>query len=462
MHFKYIVSGLAAFMLLATSCKKNLELKDPQGLNPEDALATDGNIKKVLQGGYDALSSSNMYGGNVQMFADLLASDGEVSWVGTFNDYREVWGKELITTNPLVAATWTSGYRAINIANSVLQSVSKVNAADQNRVKGEALFIRASMHFELVRLYAKDYTDGNPTTNPGVPLMTEATFKVEDITKPARSKVAEVYSAIIADLTEAKDLLPRANGVFATKAAAFAVLSRVYLQKADYAGARDAADSAIANASGKSLLMNFMDNFNQAANTAEDLFAIQVSDQDGANNLQLFYSVDIFGARDGDIEVRIKHLNLYETADARRTVQTNPSASTQFNTGFYTKYGANRTTKWRDLYKNVKVIRLAEMYLTRAEANFRLGSAIGATPLSDVNRIRTRAGLLPLLAIPDVNEIYMERRRELAFEGFGIHDAKRFMRDIDGLAWNDGFLIFPIPFRELNANPNLEQNEAYK
>ncbi|HEX8333861.1 MAG TPA: RagB/SusD family nutrient uptake outer membrane protein, partial [Segetibacter sp.] len=328
MYSKYIISGLAAFMLLTTSCKKELELKDPQGLNPTDALATDGNIKKVLQGGYDAMSSSSMYGGNAQMFADLLASDGELSWVGTFNTYREVWGKQLLTTNPLVSGTWTAGYDAINIANSVLESAGKVNAADQNRVKGEALFIRASMHFELVRLYAKDYTDGDPASNLGIPLMTKPTFSVQDISKPSRNKIAEVYTAVINDLLEAKNLLPRTNGVFATKSAAFAMLSRVYLQKADYVGARDAADSAIVNATGKTLLPNFMDNFNQAANTAEDLFAIQVSDQDGANNLQLFYSVDIFGARDGDIEVRTKHLALYETGDVRRTSTNNPSATT--------------------------------------------------------------------------------------------------------------------------------------
>jgi hypothetical protein len=66
-----------------------------------------------------------------------------------------------------------------------------------------------------------------------------------------------------------------------------------------------------------------------------------------------------------------------------------------------------------------------------------------------------------LLTIADVNTIYLERRRELAFEGFGIHDAKRFKRSIDGLAWNDNSLVFPIPFRELNANPNLVQNPGY-
>lgn len=459
MNLKHILFGTVTVCMLTVSCKKELELKDPQGLSPQDALANDANIKRVLQGGYDAMSSANMYGGNVQMFADLLASNGELTWVGTFNTYREVWGKNLLTTNPLVANTWGAGYNAINIANNVLANVSKVAQADQNRVRGEALFIRAAMHFELVRLFAKDFTDGDPNTNPGVPIMTQATNSSSEITKPARNKVAEVYTAVINDLTQAESLLPNTNGVFATKSAAAAMLSRVYLQKADYAGARDAANRAITNATGKSLLSNFMSNFNQAANTAEDLFAIQVNDQDGANNLQVFYSVDIFGARDGDIEIEPSHLALYEANDVRRSSTSNPT-SASFNTAFYTKYGAFRTTKWRDLYTNVKVIRLAEMYLTRAEANFRLGTSVGDTPLNDINRIRARAGLLPLATLT-LNEIYLERRRELAFEGFGIHDARRFKRTIDGLPWNDRYLVFPIPFREINANSSLTQNPGY-
>jgi hypothetical protein len=270
-----------------------------------------------------------------------------------------------------------------------------------------------------------------------------------------------VYASVIADLTEAENLLPTTNGVFATKTAAGGFLARVHLQKADYANARDAANRAITNATGKSLLPVFMDNFNQAANTAEDIFAIQVSDQDGGNNLQLFYSVDIFGARDGDIEIDPAHLSLYTTGDARRTSTSNPSATTQFNTPFYTKYGAFRTTKFRDLYKNVKVMRLAELYLIRAEANARLGTSVGATPLADINRIRRRANLADAVIAPSVEEIYMERRRELAFEGFGIHDAKRFKRTIDGRPWNDNKLVFPIPFRELNANNKLVQNPGY-
>jgi starch-binding outer membrane protein, SusD/RagB family len=458
MRLKNISFALLAGIMLV-SCKKELDLKDPQALDPQAALANDANIKRVLQGGYDALSSSSMYGGNAQMFADLAASNGQLTWVGTFNTYREVWGKSLITTNPIIRDMWGAGYNAINIANNVLANVSKVAAADQNRIKGEALFIRGSMHFELVRFFAKDYSDGNPASNPGIPVMKEPTNSSTEITKPSRASVAEVYTAAIADLTEAESLLPSTNGVYATKSAASAMLSRVYLQKADYAGARDAANRAIGSATGKSLLASFMNNFNQSANTSEDIFTIQVSDQDGSNNLQLFYSVDIFGARDGDIEVEPTYLNLYETQDVRRSSTANPSVA-NFNTAFYTKYSAYRTTKWRDLYKNVKVIRLAELYLTRAEANFRLGTAVGDTPLNDINRIRTRSNATPLLVLT-LDDFYNERRRELAFEGFGLHDAKRFKKTIDGMPWNDNKLVFPIPFREINANSNLTQNAGY-
>jgi hypothetical protein len=457
MKLKNITLALTATLLLA-SCKKELDLRDPQALDPETALSNDANVKRVLQGAYDVLSSSNLYGGNMQLFADLAASDGQLNWVGTFNTYREVWGKSLLTTNPNVRDLWGDAYNAINIANNVLANIDKVDAADQDQVKGEALFIRGTMHFELVRYFAKDYTDGDPANNPGVPIMTTPTNSSNEVTRPARAKVAEVYAAVITDLTEAETLLPTDNGVYASQSAAAAVLSRVYLQKADYAGARDAADRAIQSAGG-SLLPSFLDNFNQAANTAEDIFAIQVSDQDGSNNLQLFYSVDIFGARDGDIEIEPTFLSLYEAQDVRRTSTSNPSTAS-FNTAFYTKYGAYRTAKWRDLYKNVKVIRLAEMYLTRGEANFRLGTAVGDTPLNDINRIRRRSNATPLITLT-LNNFYEERKRELAFEGFGLHDAKRFKKTVDGLPWNDNKLVFPIPFRELNANSSLTQNPGY-
>ena len=90
MKLKNIFIALLACISLA-SCKKELDLTDPQGLDPQTALSNDANVKRVLQGGYDAMSSSNMYGGNAQLFSDLAAANGQLTWVGTFNTYREVW-----------------------------------------------------------------------------------------------------------------------------------------------------------------------------------------------------------------------------------------------------------------------------------------------------------------------------------------------------------------------------------
>lgn len=460
MKLKHI-SLLLLFPLVLGACKKEIELEDPQGLDPEIALSNDANIKKVLQGGYNAISSANLYGGNIQMLSDLLASDGELTWVGTFSNYREIWGKNIITTNTLVSGMWIDAYSAINIANNVLANIDKVNEDDRDMVKGEALFIRASMHFELVRFFAKDYTDGDPGVNPGIPLMTSPVNSSAEVTTPARNTVSEVYTSVIADLTEAEDLLPESNGVFASKSAAATILARAALQKGDYATARDAADRGINNAIDNYLLDDFMTNFNQGANTPEDIFAIQVSDQDGANNLQVFYSVDVFGGRDGDIEINDKHIELYPAGDLRAEYTEDPEDAS-FNTAFYTMYGAYRTTKWRDLYKNPKVIRLSELYLVRAEANFRLGTALGATPLEDYNRVHSgsRTSLDEATSIT-LDDIYTERRIELAFEGFGIHDARRFKRTVDGEPWNSNKLVFPIPFRELNANKSLVQNPGY-
>lgn len=103
------------------------------------------------------------------------------------------------------------------------------------------------------------------------------------------------------------------------------------------------------------------------------------------------------------------------------------------------------------------------MYLIRAEANFRNGTAIGATPLDDVNIIRERAKATPLMLV-DLGVILNERVLELAFEGQSLFDLKRTKGSIGGgIQWNSPKLVFPIPQREMDANPALkgQQNEGY-
>ena len=110
----------------------------------------------------------------------------------------------------------------------------------------------------------------------------------------------------------------------------------------------------------------------------------------------------------------------------------------------------------------MRILRLAEMYLIRAESNFRLGTTTGDIPLKDINRIRARAGLSPLTtATLDLAAILKERKLELAFEGHLLHDIKRLQGNVGSLPWNSPKLVFPIPERETIANPNLVQNEGY-
>ncbi len=431
-----------------TSCDKKLDLLPRQSVAEEIALNSDVNVKKVLNGAYDALSSGSLYGGNVFLYSELLGANGEIRWEGTFNQPREIWQKAILTTNSFVSATWLQAYFTINIANNVLSAINVVNAADQNRVKGEAEFIRGAVYFELVKLFAKPYSAGNTSVNLGVPIILTPTREINDASYVARSTVEQTYTQIIADLTDAENLLPNTNGVFATKAAAATILSRVYLQMGRYAEARDAANRAIIAATGKALTATYAAAFNNTANSTEYIFAMQVTALDGANTMHLYWSIPAFGGRDGDVSIQAPHLALYNPLDLRRAL-------------FYTGAGATRSGKFQLQYRNVPVIRLAELYLTRAEANFRLGTAVGSTPLDDMNRLRPRTGL-PLFIVVTLADILLERRLELAHEGHRIHDIKRLMLSADGFAFNSDRLVLPIPQREIDASRGvIVQNPGY-
>lgn len=454
---KRLIIYSSILLLGLTACDKKLEIDPQANINEDLVFTTEANLKKALIGAYDAVSSGAALGGDMQMYSELLAAErvgGEIRFVGTFNQPDEIFQKSMLTNNSYIAATWAAAYRAINICNNILAHLDLVK--DQNErgvVEGEAKFLRGTMYFELVKLYAKPYSTGQST--PGVQLVTTPTEgDVTDANFVARSTVAQTYDLIVADLESAKSLLPIRNDVYATTVAASAQLSRVYLQMLNYTKARDEANRALTTGLANSYdLTTFYDEaFNNQENSSEDLFAIQVNSQDGANDLHLFWSIQDFGARDGDIDVLAKHLALYagSTADDR------------FNL-FYKDGNVWRSGKWLLQYRNIPVIRLAEMYLTRAEANFRLGTTLGATPLEDVRTIRARAGLSTVAGYITLNNIILERKLELAHEGQAIHDLRRLGRQIGTNMPSDADnTILPIPIREVNAsNGSLKQNPGY-
>ena len=349
---------------------------------------------------------------------------------------------------------WEQAYKTINVCNNVLASLDKFSdAATKNKVQGEAEFIRGSLYFELVKLWGKTYTDGDPKNHMGVPIVLTPTTGISSQNNVSRASVSDVYKQVISDLKDAKAKLPETNGFFATTYSASAILSRVYLMMADYKDALTEANRIIESGN-YTLVKNYMDEFNNGANTTADIFDMQVTSQSGINDLHTFYASssanDIPNPSRGDITMTQAFMSQFDTTDAR---------SKQFylsvdGTSYFTH-------KYDNPFANVIVARLAEMYLTRAECNYRLGSSVGATPVADVNKIRERAGLQDLTSITSVDQILTERKKELAFEGHFLDDIKRTHGSVGSLPWNSTKLIFPIPQREMDANPNLVQNDGY-
>jgi tetratricopeptide (TPR) repeat protein len=445
-----LISIISTIVLcgILSGCDKYLDLEPSQNISENKALTSDENVKHVLTGAYSEFSLPGIYGGNILRNAELLGGNGEIMWVGTYIDPRQIFFKTMLTTNSEAEVQWADSYEVINTVNNILSALAVVKDADRDRVQGEALFLRGLMYFDLVRFFADQYQFGVANTQLGVPLILTPTQSITSASFVTRNTVDEVYNQVLADLTLAASKLPADNGVYASSGAANALLARVYLQRGEYDKARDAANTVIASGA-YSILPSYADVFNQDNNTAEDIFVTQITPQDRFSSMTEFFSVPQYGGRDGDIDILDAHLNLYPAGDQRRAL-------------FFIGNAAERCGKWNNQYGGINLIRLAEMYLIRAECNIRLSTNIGDTPLADYNVIHTRAGLTPAVTVA-LADILLERRLELAFEGFKIHDLRRLHQNFPSFAYNDPKLLFPIPARELEANPNLkpQQNPGY-
>jgi hypothetical protein len=449
-----ILSIISIVLLLGlfTGCKKYLELEPSQSISENIALTSDKNVKNVLTGAYSQFANWGIYGGCLLRNAELLGGDNEIVWVGTYIDPRQIFLKTMLAENSDTYAQWQQSYAVINTVNNILSALSVVNLADRDRVEGEALFLRSMMYFDLVRFFGDQYKPGVANTQLGVPLVLTPTAGINEGSFVGRNTVDEVYARVIADLIIAAAKLPEDNDVYASSGAATALLARVYLQKGDYANARTAANTVIGGGF-YSLQAAYADVFNNDNNTSEDIFATQITPQDRISSMTEFFSVPAYGGRTGDIEIEAAHLALYPAGDDRLAL-------------FFVGEAAMRTGKWNNKYGVVNLIRLAEMYLIRAESNKVIDATeatfVGATPLADYNTIHQRAGLAAAVSVT-LADIRMERRLELAFEGFRIHDQRRLHENVGTLPYNDPTLLYPIPARDIEANPTLktQQNPGY-
>ena len=153
----------------------------------------------------------------------------------------------------------------------------------------------------------------------------------------------------------------------------------------------------------------------------------------------------------------------FEANDERGFVQygltSHAEVTNMYYEGFSTRARGIYSAKWLEYNTNITFCRLAEMYLTRAEANQMLidggGAQVGPnSPLQDINVILNRAGADEFASVT-LEDIQFERYRELIFEGHRLHDYKRWRRDVGDIPWNSDRLIIPVPKKETDTNPNL-------
>lgn len=455
---------LAGLLALPAGCDAPLDVDPGAVVRMDEALRSARAVAAAVVGLYDGLQTDALYSRELVVYPDLYADN--LHFTGTFATDREVDARNLRPDNGALLAMWRDAYAGINRANEVLFAldvVADLSDAQRARFRGEALFVRALHYSNLVRYFG------------GVPLVTERVRTLEEAGRAAlpRSAQAEVYERLEQDLSEAAPLLPadRVPGR-ATRDAATALLARVYLEQGKWALALARAEEVISGGR-HGLTPAFADLF-RVKHGDESIFELQYTVQD-ANALAFWFfpNRDGLGGRWGFAPTttlaNTRSLDpplraLYDFDDARRTATfAGPTASggRYYGTKFF------RVAAGDD---NVIVLRLAEMYLIRAEANARLGADVG-TVLADLNVLRRRAGAVerteadldPFAPLqPQLEALVLwERRLEFALEGHRFFDLRRAGRAEAVLGLDTARLLFPIPQAEIDVNPRLTQNPGY-
>ncbi|WP_158618081.1 RagB/SusD family nutrient uptake outer membrane protein [Chitinophaga lutea] len=472
------ISCLAASLLLMTACSKVDEQEPFVNIDPAQIFNSPQRIESAAIGMYNALQNAEFLGGRVLIYVDQRGNDVNVSTffgnVPTFN---------MISNNAIAQNAWTGGYRTIFETNYFMKKLkeneSVIGADAANVYYGEAKFIRALCYYYLVNLYAQTYVFTADASHPGVPLVLDAVTNGAEALSAAnkipRATVKQVYDQMLADLTDASAALPVTwnddyfNHARATKAAADALMARIYLVMGQWANANAKADAVIGSARGFALTADLRDYFNKDnyATNKEGIFSVATNSSDNPNtNNAIGQHYSPLGRGDISVSAAYRNLANFSATDERRTqlLRTTGTTTLTYWTG---KYYTTTFDSW------VPVLRLGEIKLIKAEALARLSPAVAdPAALATLLEIRTRsnAGALvpPATQAALVDLILTERRIELAFEGHGMIDFLRTKRNIPArpptqaeIAWNAQLVIFPIPFVDTQQNPQLIQNPGY-
>jgi hypothetical protein len=504
---------------LNTSCEKQLETSPRQSIDAATALSSRDAVEAAITGVYAQLKNARQYGRDLITHPEALADNGfATNKSGRFlPEAQNTLPTQ--TTNSFTTTIWTNSYQAINRINVILEAIPglkltpALNQVERDRWEGELYFLRALYYFDLVKIYA--YIPGAIVSaqDKGGVVITPFGFSTAGAAlayKPSRAPIADVYKLINDDLVlaNAKLLNPGLGSNRANKAAAQGLLARVSLYNKNYTDAKRWSDSCINLTSSRlTTTSNYVTQWRGDTHT-ESLFQVRFlssAENIGVNeSLQTSFTTLVTPGNTavlggfGDLVPTLSLLSDLGITIVGPATTTNfavpaviASRNTDVRNLLYEVGSGGRGNAKIECTKflgkagfinldNVPVIRVSEIYLIRAEAQATVGSPVFnmANALADLKAIKSRRYTDYTGSAQEIvdngatqtvlfEEIFRQRRIELAFEGHRFFDLKRLGRDLvkgphyNNVAFTDIRILPPILQSDVDGNPNLKQNTGY-
>ncbi|SEW04717.1 SusD family protein [Chitinophaga sp. YR573] len=449
-----------------SNCKKLVQVGEPvDTITSSETFKTEANATAALIQIYSSMSNDqgnfSIGNGLITICAGLSAD--ELNYFGTDPQMLQFQSNSLQSKNSVLnGQLWSPAYKNIYYANAVIEGVQISNNISQNmkdELIGEAKFLRAFTNFYLVNIFGD------------VPLI--STTDWTKIVQLPRTSKEDVYKNIVSDLKESQNLLPDDYSVSggertrANKSAATALLARVYLYMGNWADAVTQATSILDNLNNYSLTKNLADVF--LKDNVETILELEV-------NSDLFpYTVREANQIIPEISappnyyITSQLLSAFEVNDQRKKIWIDSIDFLGKKYYYPFKYTVRQGEGGADVPQYYILLRIAEQYLIRAEANAHLNNLNKA--IDDVNVIRSRAELSKLFYTSNQTEVFaaivQERRIEFFAEwGHRWLDLKRTgvassTLSIVKSGWKTGAELYPIPWSEIQTDPNLSQNSGY-
>lgn len=434
--------------VIITSCEV-LNLEPESKISDQLAIIDASSLETAVHGTYARLHHNDYYGLTFQSVGYL--SGDNVRWTGSYDFLSQFDAYNVRADNTQLIPVFTGIYRTINCANQVIRAAEtltdpRLTVQNRKQYMGEAYFLRALSYFDLSRLWG------------GVQIITEPTMTSLDNIDVRRSTLAQTWDQVLHDLNTADTLLPETtNRNRATRKTVYALKARLYLYKQDWTNAELFAGKLISD-NNYELISPYNSFFaGNVKNTRESIFELAYSATDQNAHSHWWQPPFNSGRREwAPTDELVNLLNDPLTAGNRSAMiaRTAPPGNLWYGNMYY------RNPRTDPAF----ILRIAEMYLIRAEARAHLGRTTEG--LDDLNAVRARAGVASSAASTQEElllAIEQERRLEFAFEPHRWFDLVRTSRIDDVLGVTDqNRWVMPIPVNEIHAsNGILEQNPGY-